>query len=774
MRHPPPNRDYSFFSWISLFAGVLCVGVSSLVLLGWSLEEFLLVTVPGHHSVVLPNTAVMFLLSGIGVLVLRYPARQSRPLVTMGRVAGFVVGTAGLLTILEHLFHLDFGIDAVLFRRAILSFGPPGVAGRFAIQAALAFTCAGLSLLFIDKRYKEAALSEIFAGGCAFISFLGLMGYAFGVPLFYGHMALETNLIFCTLSFGLFCLRPQYGLMSLMVSDGPGGVAARNLLFASTLVLTAFGWARVYLQRFGFLDVDSGTAVLVLVSVVAVAGLVLRTANQLERTDRERRRAEREQAADQERTARLLESISEGFVALDHDFRFVYVNERGGQMLGKSRAEMLGRNIADVFPEFLGGAFENTFQTAVKTGKPQSVESFFPPLQNWFEVHAYPTTEGLSLFFMNVTDRRKSQELIRIQNERVMLALRTADAGMWDWELPSGRMHLIGNEAKLFGLPPGTNNNVVLADVLPSVHPEDRRLVERSMHIAVEERSDYYQEFRVIWPDGSVHYLLGVGKVFTDETGCARRMLGVNVDVTQSKLSEEALRKSEKLAATGRLAATVAHEINNPLEAVMNLLYLLQNDTSLSMKAHEYLTQAEQELSRVAHLTRQTLGFYRDSVAPTTIDLADEVRQVMRLYERRAQSKGIKVDVILEGAVFHGFPGEVKQVVSNLLTNAIDAAPMQGLVKVTTKRIKDMAVLRVEDNGPGISELIHDRLFDAFFSTKKEHGTGLGLWVSKGIVEKHGGSITFRTATRGPQTGTVFEAMFAGIEQHRAHSGAAD
>jgi PAS domain S-box-containing protein len=715
----------------------------------------------------------LFFLVGISLLLLRDWKRRSIVFTIAGKTIGLLVGIAGFATVLEHLFHLDFGIDTLLFANAVLKTGTPGPAGRFAIQTAIAFTCAGLSLFLIDRRYKETAISEVFAGGCGFISFLALLGYAFGVPLFHGHMAVETNLIFCVLSLGLFCLRPQYGLMSLMISEGPGGVAARNLLFASTLALTAFGWARVYLQRFGFLDVDSGTAVLVVVSVVAVAGLVLRTANQLERIDKERRRAEHEQAADQERTARLLESISEGFVALDHDFRFVYVNERGAQMLGKARGEMLGKSVAHVFPEFAGGEFEKTFQEAVRAGKPQSVESYFAPAGNWLEMHAYPSAEGLSLFFLNVSERRKSQELIRIQNERVMLALRTADAGMWDWELPSGRMHLIGNEAKLFGLAPETNN-VVLNDVLPAVHPEDRRLVERSMHMAVEERSDYYEEFRVIWPDASVHYLLGVGKVFTDETGRARRMVGVNVDVTQSKLSEEALRKSEKLAATGRLAATVAHEINNPLEAVMNLLYLLQNDKTLSPRAHEYLTQAEQELSRVAHLTRQTLGFYRDSVAPTTIDLADEVRQVLRLYERRAQSKGIKVDVALEGAIFHGFPGEVKQVVSNLLTNAIDAAPMQGQVKVITKRAKDMAVLRVEDNGPGIPEVIHDRLFEAFFSTKKEHGTGLGLWVSKGIVEKHGGSITFRTATRGSETGTVFEAMFAGVEQHRAQSGAAD
>jgi PAS domain S-box-containing protein len=760
------------FSWISLLVGAACSLVSAVVLAGWGLDKASLFRIAGHPAAVLPNTALLFFLTGISILLLRDSQGRSAISTIAGKTIGLLVGIAGFATVLEHLFHLDFGIDTLLFTNAVLKDGTPGPAGRFAIQTAIAFTCAGFCLFLIDRRYRETPISEVFAGGCAFISFLALLGYAFGVPLFHGHMAVETNLIFCILSLGLFCLRPQYGLMSLMISEGPGGVAARNLLFASTLALTAFGWARVYLQRVGFLDVDSGTAVLVVVSVVAVAGLVLRTANQLEKIDKERRRAEREQAADQERTARLLESISEGFVALDHDFRFVYVNERGAQMLGKARGEMLGKSVAQIFPEFAGGEFEKTFQEAVRAGKPQSVESYFAPAENWLEMHAYPSAEGLSLFFLNVSERRKSQELIRIQNERVMLALRTADAGMWDWELPSGRMHLIGNEAKLFGLPPETNN-VVLNDVLPSVHPEDRRLVERSMHMAVEERSDYYEEFRVIWPDSSVHHLLGVGKVFTDETGRARRMVGVNVDVTQSKLSEEALRKSEKLAATGRLAATVAHEINNPLEAVMNLLYLLQNDKTISARAHEYLTQAEQELSRVAHLTRQTLGFYRDSVAPTTIDLADEVKQVLRLYERRAQSKGIKVDVALEGAIFHGFPGEVKQVVSNLLTNAIDAAPMQGQVKVTTKRAKDMAVLRVEDNGPGIPEVIHDRLFEAFFSTKKEHGTGLGLWVSKGIVEKHGGSITFRTATRG-STGTVFEAMFAGVQQHRAQSGAAD
>jgi PAS domain S-box-containing protein len=773
MRQSSRTRDYSLFSWISLIVGALCSLIAAVVLLGWMLNKESLFRFAGQPATVLPNTAVLFLLSGISLLLLRDSRRESVLSSIAGKTIGLVVGIAGFVTVLEHLFHLDFGIDTVFFTQTVLRAGTPGAPGRFAIQSALAFTCAGLSLFLIDRRFNETAISELFAGGCAFISFFALLGYAFGVPLFHGRMELETNLIFCVLSLGLFCLRPQYGLMSLMISEGPGGVAARNLLFASTLVLTAFGWARVYLQRFGFLDVDSGTAVLVVVSVVAVAALVLRTANQLERTDKERRRAEREQAADQERTARLLESISEGFIALDHDFRFVYVNERGAQMLGKSRSEMLGRSVGQIFPEFLGGDFERTFQEAVRVGKPQSVESYFAPLEKWLEVHAYPSAEGLSLFFMNVTERRKSQEMIRIQNERVMLALRTADAGMWDWELPSGRIHLLGNETKLFGLP-AENSDVVLDTLLPAIHPEDRRRVERGMHVAVEERSDYYQEYRVIWPDASVHYLLGVGKVFTDETGRARRMVGVNVDVTQSKLSEEALRKSEKLAATGRLAATVAHEINNPLEAVMNLLYLLQNDKTLSPRAHEYLTQAEQELSRVAHLTRQTLGFYRDSIAPTTIDLADEVRQVMRLYERRAQSKGIKVDVALEGAVFHGFPGEVKQVVSNLLTNAIDAAPMQGSVKVTTSRVKGMALLRVEDNGPGIPEVIHERLFEAFFSTKKEHGTGLGLWVSKGIVEKHGGNITFRTATRGSETGTVFEAMFAGVEQHRAQSGAAD
>jgi len=350
MRQSSRTPDYSLFSWISLLVGAACSVVSALVLTGWGLDKSSLFRIAGHPAAVLPTTALLFFLTGISILLLRDSQNRSAISTIAGKAIGLLVGIAGFATVLEHLFHLDFGIDTLLFTNAVLKAGTPGPAGRFAIQTAIAFTCAGFFFFFFDRRYRETAISEVFAGGCAFISFLALLGYAFGVPLFHGHMAVETNLIFCVLSLGLFCLRPQYGLMSLMISEGPGGVAARNLLFASTLVLTAFGWARVYLQRFGFLDVDSGTAVLVVVSVVAVAGLVLRTANQLEKIDKERRRAEREQAVDQERTARLLESISEGFVALDHDFRFVYVNERGAQMLGKARVEMLGKSIAQVFP----------------------------------------------------------------------------------------------------------------------------------------------------------------------------------------------------------------------------------------------------------------------------------------------------------------------------------------------------------------------------------------------------------------------------------------
>jgi PAS domain S-box-containing protein len=231
-------------------------------------------------------------------------------------------------------------------------------------------------------------------------------------------------------------------------------------------------------------------------------------------------------------------------------------------------------------------------------------------------------------------------------------------------------------------------------------------------------------------------------------------------DISAEIQSEEAIRRSEKLATAGRLAASIAHEINNPLEAVVNLLYLARHDSSHAAK---YLTQAEQEVGRVAQLAQQTLGFVRDANAPGWMNPAGIMDEILQLYSRKLEGRNIRVTRRYRGRCqISGYSGELRQLLANLLVNAVDAMADRGSLQVRVAQSRDWSNGRagvritVADNGAGIPRDRLRQIFEPFYTTKKDTGTGLGLWISRGIVEKHGGSIRVRSRTGGDATGTAF------------------
>ncbi len=239
-------------------------------------------------------------------------------------------------------------------------------------------------------------------------------------------------------------------------------------------------------------------------------------------------------------------------------------------------------------------------------------------------------------------------------------------------------------------------------------------------------------------------------------------------DLSSQRQSEEAVRRSEKLATAGRLAASIAHEINNPLEAVNNLLYLARHD---STNADQYLAMAEQEIGRIARLAQQTLGFVRDTTSPAWMDPATILDEMLELYSRKLQGKKIRVDRrYRDSTQISGYSGELRQLFANLLVNAVDAMNEGGCLHVRVRACHQLRQqkqgirITVADNGSGIPRENQPRIFEPFYTTKKDTGTGLGLWVSRGIVEKHGGSIRVRSRTEGAKTGTVF-AVFLPCEQ---------
>jgi PAS domain S-box-containing protein len=245
------------------------------------------------------------------------------------------------------------------------------------------------------------------------------------------------------------------------------------------------------------------------------------------------------------------------------------------------------------------------------------------------------------------------------------------------------------------------------------------------------------------------------------------RLIGVVLvfrDATRERKTQEALRQSEKLTAAARMAATVAHEINNPLEAIGNLIFIAKGTPGTPAIAIEYLDLAEQELDRVSHIAKQTLGFYREFRVPERIDMPTLVDSVLKLTSSKLQAKGISIArEFAPCQPVKGLPGELKQAISNLVSNAAEAVERNGAIRVQLGSIEaadgTFVQIRVEDSGPGIAPELRGRIFEPFFTTKDDVGTGLGLWVTKEIIDRHKGTLEILSAGSDGLGGAVFNIL---------------
>lgn len=357
------------------------------------------------------------------------------------------------------------------------------------------------------------------------------------------------------------------------------------------------------------------------------------------------------------------------------------------------------------------------------------------------------------------------QTLSQKQNseDRLNEGLETASAAIWDFDFLTNQLYWSRCHYTLLGYEPD-EIKPTFAGWHNRIHPDDLERVEQLWDECLKSNKVFACQYRVIWQDGSVHWMETKGKFMYDEQGRPIRSIGGFVDITERKRSEQALMGAEKLAATGRMAATLAHEINNPLAAVTNLIYLLKSEGLVAQgAAREYLQMADDEIRRVAHLVRKTLSFYRADVSPAPAKIAEIVDEVLWLYSKRIRDGSVNIvkqyapcDEILCKS------GEVRQVLTNVFVNALDAVGTGGTIIVRVSPSHDWsngghAGIRVTiaDTGGGIPSEVRAQLFTPFFSLKGDRGTGLGLWISKGIMERNGGRIRFRSRTAQP-SGTVF------------------
>jgi len=362
-------------------------------------------------------------------------------------------------------------------------------------------------------------------------------------------------------------------------------------------------------------------------------------------------------------------------------------------------------------------------------------------------------------------ERALATAALRDRDEMLRIALEANEMGLWVWDVQHGRVYWSDEMYRLGGREPGSVEPTFEAWIEMVVEDDRARVVDARKR-SCETGVNYHEIYRVRWSDGSIHWIESQGKCLHDSEQKVLRVVGVLADVTPRRRAEEAMLRAEKLAVAGRLAASVAHEINNPLEAVSNLLFLITLTDSTGL-AKQHAQTALEQLMRVSMITQQTLKFHRQSGYPSTTKLSEVVDTVRALFNARLAANDVTVEIQATGEEdVNCMPSEAQQIFANLMANAIEATPMGGRVTVRLKPSRDwrnrsVRGMRVTfaDSGTGVDRETIKRMFEPFFTTKAETGTGLGLWVVAQLVERHNGHVRVYSRQRCGPSGTAFSVF---------------
>jgi len=464
----------------------------------------------------------------------------------------------------------------------------------------------------------------------------------------------------------------------------------------------------------------------------------------------------------------FVERMKEGAVTISPDATILYCNHSFADIVGEPLDHIIGRSIYEYVPKSERDRFDSVYkhpldgpsrmelQLRTVDGRPVPIFASANIFQE--------ASTTVCMVITDLTEQKRQEEIISAGRLAHLIVQQAAEAiAVCD---NSGKI-VLASEA--FHQLCGRNTLLLSFDAVMPLHhsghsQQNESGSEFSIKSVLEGKS--FRGSEVVFHrhnSETTHLLLSAARLRLpggSTSGCVITLF----DIEERKRTEEYLRRSERLAATGRLAATIAHEINNPLAAVTNLLYLLSADERLDPSLKEYAEVAQAEISRVAHITKQTLAFHRDATLPVRVNLNDLIESVLYLYAQKLKVKRIRVHKELDfGGDVIGFPNELRQVISNIFENAIEASQESGLVRLRVyssheymNSHKPGVRITIADDGPGIQVKNTQKIFEPFFTTKGEKGTGLGLWVCQGIVHKHGGFIRMKSSTDPRHCGTVF------------------
>lgn len=484
----------------------------------------------------------------------------------------------------------------------------------------------------------------------------------------------------------------------------------------------------------------------------------------------------------------VLESISDAFVAFDRQWRYTYVNKKATELLHRSRADLIGNHVwENVFPERVGVPVYQELQRVLNEKVPAVFEIFDPVLEKWVEAHAYPSTEGVSVYFHDISDRKtnefkRQQAEAELREAHVQLesALRAGAVYTWRWNIPQNRVTVDAAFAHLFGVDAASakREGLPLEDFSSAIHQADRDRVLAAIQRTLETGELYAAEYRIVTASREERWVRARGQVEYDAAGNPVSFPGAVIDITERKHAEaersrllaQAKAAQEAAEAANRVKdeflAVVSHELRSPLNPILGWSQILRKRQLSAEKTAYALETIERNAKMQAQLINDLLDVSRIlrgklSLAATLVDLAAVVDMAMETVRLAADAKSIQIETHFDPAVgpVSGDSGRLQQIVWNLLSNAVKFTPAGGKVSIRLAQLGHSAQITVSDTGKGIEPDFLPHVFERFHqadaaTTRRFGGLGLGLAIVRSLVELHGGTIEAESA--GEDYGATF------------------
>lgn len=776
----PPKWPYKLVQTASSVAII----VGMITLLGWAFYLWLPQSLSVFVTPFTPTTSICFALSGISLWILG--EKRNGYLRNFAQISSGAVFLIAVLSLLEYFFNINVGIDQALFKEPLAysgTFSPPG---RMSPYSAVNFLLIGFVLFYLDSKIVSYRVHQLFIFFTLFITFFELLAHLyrvgslaeiFGVVHGYIKAGIPVLLTFLLLEFGVLFARPFKGVAALIASKASGGELARRLIPPALILPIALGYFELTAKGGGYFEPELGIALLITGITVIFVTLILANAASINKMDIKRQHAEYELNRSRTQLQAILDHASSVIYTMDPDGKMLLINKQFEKLFHTTSSEVVGKYLSELFPkEYASKYFENNL-IVLQSRSPISVEE--KALQST-GVHTYISSKfpllneqgipyavgGIST---DITQIKHIQEMLRISEERVNLALQSADAGIWNWDIEKDAIESDEHMHHLFGLKKSAEAPGQFEAIIRLIHPDDRHRVIKEVKLALKKDIDFETEFRVLHRNKIIRHLSQRGKIYRDQNGKAVRMTGVCWDITHRKKVEADLRKAKEMAETlaqradeanrakSAFLAAMSHEIRTPLNGVIGMTGLLL-DTILSPEQRDCTEAIRVSGEALLGVINDILDFSKIEsehmeLENTDFDLHCLVQDTIEILAAQTHRKGIAIGAYIEPSVpewLNGDSSRIRQILTNLLSNAAKFTE-KGEISIHVKLLESdpnavKLLFEVTDTGIGITSEMKERLFQPFSQgdlsiSRKYGGTGLGLAISKRLVEIMGGEI---------------------------------